>query len=212
MPRHPADMPARPAARAPSASDRPGERAVMFAARPRLSARGPQLHSRPMNKFVERAIITAIAGVQAVALGGCAWLSLSWGAFSYPTTQDGDAANVALHGDWAYVTRGAVGIELLRAGRNPHSRVIGLPPGLESVDDVAVADVLLFALDSLTPGNDAVSYLVDPSAPVPVREPLEVPVCPCSGVTTAAGRVIVSGFTSSLIRLSFDALGHLGEV
>ena len=184
----------------------------MFAARPRLPARGPRRHSRPMDKFVERAIIAAIAGVQAVALGGCAWLSLSWGAFSYPTTQDGEAANVALHGDWAYVTRGAVGIELLRAGRNPHSRVIGLPPGLESVDDVAVADGLLFALDARPPGHLAVLSLADPAAPAPVGAPVEVAVGPFSGVTAAGGRVIVSGGTSSLTLRSYDAGGHLGAV
>jgi len=174
--------------------------------------------STPMNTAPEqatastKALIAAIASVQSLALGGCAWLSLSWGAFSYPTTQSGDAANVAVHGDWAYVTRGALGLEVLRAGRQASSRVIMSPPGLESVDDVAIADGLLFVLDARAPGHLAVMSLADPAAPHPVGTPVEVPVGPFSGVTAAAGRVIVSGGTSSLTLRAYDAAGNLGAV
>lgn len=161
---------------------------------------------------MERGVITAIAGAQSVALVGCTWLSLSWGAFSYPTTRDGEAANVAVHGDWAYVTRGGVGLEVLRAGRNPQSRVIAPPRGLGSVDDVAVADGLLFVLDARPPGHLAVMSLADPATPQPVGAPVGVAVGPFSGVTAARGRVIVSGGTSSLTLRMYDAAGNLGAV
>ncbi|MGQ0585664.1 MAG: hypothetical protein ACT4PK_00470 [Gammaproteobacteria bacterium] len=157
-----------------------------------------------------KVLIAAIVGVQALALGGCAWLSLSWGAFSYPTTQRGEAANVAVSGDWAYVTRGGLGLEVVRAGRDARSRVIMPPPGLDSVDDVAVADGLLFVLDARAPGHLSVLSLADPGMPLPVGEPVEVQVGPFSGVTAAGGRVIVSGGTSALTLRSYDAAGHLG--
>ncbi|MGH8441417.1 MAG: hypothetical protein ACRETF_00755 [Nevskiaceae bacterium] len=167
---------------------------------------------RPWNRVAQRALIVVIAGVQALALGGCAWLGLSWGAFSYPTTQSGEAANVAVYGDWAYVTRGAVGYEVLRAGRSTTSHVFMAPPGLGSVDDVAVADGLLFVLDAQPPGYLRVLSLADPSAPRLIGAPVEVPVGPFSGVTAAGGRVIVSGGTSSLTLRPYDRAGRLGPV
>lgn len=160
----------------------------------------------------QRALIAALMLLQLFALGGCAWLGLSWGAFSYPTTQSGEAANVALHGDWAYVTRGATGYEVLRASRNARSHVFMPPPGLGSVDDVAVADGLLFLLDARAPGHLRVLSLADPSAPKLIGAPVEVAVGPFSGVTAAGGRVIVSGGTSPLTLRAYDAEGRLGPV
>jgi hypothetical protein len=167
---------------------------------------------RPRTTPGQRVLIAALALAQSFALAGCAWLSLSLGALSYPTTQGGEAANVALHGDWAYVTRGATGYEVLRAGRNPKSHVFMPPPGLGSVDDVAVADGLLFLLDAQAPGHLHVLSLADPSAPRPVGAPVEVAVGPFSGVTASGGRVIVSGGTSPLTLRNYDADGRLGEV
>ena len=43
-------------------------------------------------------------------LGGCGWLGLGWGALAYPTTEAGQSANVAVHGGYAYATRGADGM------------------------------------------------------------------------------------------------------
>jgi len=166
--------------------------------------------SRPPATPGQRVLVAALLLLQTFALGGCAWLGLSWGAFSYPTTQSGEAANVAVHGDWAYVTRGATGYEVLRAGRDAKSQVIMPPPGLGSVDDVAIADGLLFVLDAQPPGHLAVLSLADPALPRPVGAPVEVPVGPFSGVTAAAGRVIVSGGTSSLTLRAYDADGRLG--
>src|SRR5689334_14656843 len=159
MPRHPPLMPASTPGHAQSVSARPRGRAGMPAARPRLSAPRARGHSRPMDKTTQQALLAALprtaparpprgaerwlaavlAAVQVFALGGCTWLSLSWGVFSYPTTQRGEAANVAVHGDWAYVTRGAVGVEVVRVGRNAKSHVFAPPAGMESVDDVAIA-------------------------------------------------------------------------
>ena len=167
---------------------------------------------RPQATPGQRALIAALTLVQGLALGGCAWLSLSWGAFSYPTTQSGQAANVAVHGDWAYVTRGTTGYEVLRAARNTKSHVFMPPPGLGSVDDVAVADGLLFLLDAQAPGHLRVLSLADPSAPSLIGAPVEVAVGPFSGVTASGGRVIVSGGTSPLTLRTYDAGGRLGAV
>jgi hypothetical protein len=168
--------------------------------------------SRPPATPGQRVLIGALLFLQTFALGGCAWLGLSWGAFSYPTTRSGEAANVALHGDWAYVTRGATGYEVLRASRNAKSHVFMPPPGLGSVDDVAVADGLLFLLDAQAPGRLRVLSLADPSAPSLIGAPVDVAVGPFSGVSAAGGRVIVSGGTSPLTLRAYDAAGRLGPV
>ena len=161
--------------------------------------------------ILDRAVIGAIATAQLLALGGCGWLGLTWGAFTYPTTRFGEPANVALKGNWAYVTRGAAGIEVLRVGPKPQSRVFPPPAGLESADDVAVAGDLLFVLDARPPGHLGVFSLADPAAPRLLDKPVAVDVGPFSGVTAAAGRVIVSGGTSRLSLRSYDATGTLGD-
>jgi len=196
----------------------------MFAALRRLSARAmrrhsacPRRHVAVMNRErnvaigIDKLAIVGIAGAQLVALSGCSWLGLTWGAFTYPTTRFGEPANVALKGDWGYVTRGGAGLEVLRIGRKTQSRVIPAPAGLESVDDVAVAGDLLFVLDARPPGHLGVFSLADPAAPRLLGEPVAVDVGPFSGVTAAAGRVIVSGGTSRLSLRSYDAAGRLGD-
>jgi len=152
-----------------------------------------------------------LAAALAFGLGGCAWLGLGYGAFTYPTTQPGESANVALKGDHAYVTRGSAGIEVLDLGTTPRSRVVPLPAGVDSADDLAVAGALLFVLDARPPGHLSVFTLADPAAPRLVGAPVAVDVGPFSGVTAAAGRVIVSGGTSRLTLRSYDAAGRLGD-
>ncbi|MGH8520884.1 MAG: hypothetical protein ACREU9_05555 [Gammaproteobacteria bacterium] len=96
----------------------------------------------------------------ALLLGGCSWVELAWHALSYPSTRSGESANVVVHGEWAYVTKGAAGIEVVHLGRREPTRVVPVQGG-ESADDLAVADGLLFALDAQPPGHLSVYTLED---------------------------------------------------
>lgn len=149
-----------------------------------------------------------------IGLGGCGWVGLAKGALTYPTTQAGEAANVVAGSDWAYVTRGAAGIEILHLGTTVTSTRVLLPAGFDSADDLALADNLLFVLDATPPGHLGVFSLEQPSAPKLLGTPIPVDVGPFSGVTAAGGHVIVSGGTSLLTvrryyrdgRMSSDAV------
>lgn len=156
---------------------------------------------------------TAIATTMlALLASGCAWLGLGWGALTYPTTQAGEAANVAVSGAHAYVTRGSAGIEVLQLGARARGALLPLPAGLDSADDLAVADGLLFVLDARPPGHLAVFTLADPVAPRVVGTPVPVDVGPFSGVSAAGGRVVVSGGTSLLGLRRYDASGKLSAL
>jgi hypothetical protein len=142
---------------------------------------------------------------------GCAWVGLTWGALTYPTTQSGETANVVSNGTWAYATRGAAGLEILNLAATPPVRTfLALPPGVESADDLALADGLLFVLDARAPGHLAVFSLADPATPALAGAPVAVDVGPFSGVSAAHGRVVVSGGTSRLSLRTYDAAGRLG--
>jgi len=140
------------------------------------------------------------------ALG--AWLALAWGTLSFPTTGPGDAANVAVFGEFAYASRGSAGIEIAELERGVRRRLA--LPGLESADDLAAADGLLFALDARPPGALAVYSLADPWRPSPSGAPVPVDVGPFSGVSAAAGRVAVSGGTGLLSLREYREDGALG--
>lgn len=144
-------------------------------------------------------------------LGGCSWVELAWNALTYPTTRAGESANVVVHGEWAYVTRGAAGIEVVHLGGREPTRVVPVQGGGESADDLAVADGLLFVLDARPPGHLAVYTLEDPSAPTLRNSPVPAEVGPFSGVSAAGGRVIVSGGTSRLSMRSYERTGFLGS-
>lgn len=146
--------------------------------------------------------------VASLALTGCGWLGLGWGALSYPTTEAGESANVVASGDVAYATRGADGIEVIDLADAAARRTIAAAPGT-TVDDLAIADNLLFALDAHAPGHLAVYSLADPRAPALVQQPVAVPVGPFSGVSAANGLVIVSGGTSLLTLRRYGRDGRL---
>jgi hypothetical protein len=144
-------------------------------------------------------------------LGGCTWVGLGWHALTYPTTQDGEAGNVVASDDHAYVTSGAAGIEIIALSAGVR-RQMPLPAGLDSVDDLALADGLLFALDARPPGRLAVFSLRDPLAPALAGAPAPVEVGPFSGIAAAGGRVVVSGGTSRLSLRTYDTAGNLGPL
>jgi hypothetical protein len=156
-------------------------------------------------------IARIVALVVAPLFQGCAWVGLTWGALTYPTTQAGETANVVSDGQWAYATRGAAGLEILDLAAQPPRRTFApLPVGLESADDLALADGLLFVLDARAPGHLAAFSLADPAAPALADAPVAVDVGPFSGVSAAHGRVVVSGGTSRLTLRAYDAAGRLG--
>ncbi len=139
----------------------------------------------------------------------CAWLGLAWGALTFPTTAPGEAANLAVAGGFAYATRGAEGIEIVRLS-DGESRRMALPQG-ESADDLAAADGLLFVLDAEPPGALGVYSLEDPGEPALRQTPVPVEVGPFSGVSAAAGRVVVSGGTGLLSLREYTPDGRLGD-
>lgn len=119
------------------------------------------------------------------------------------------ANNVAARQGIAYAALGAAGL----AAVDPRTSTVRAQPppgGTGSVDDVAVADGFLFALDAAPPGFLSVFSLADPLAPALVSVPVGVPVGPFSGVSAAGGRVVVSGGTSLLTVRTYDANGQLG--
>ena len=137
-----------------------------------------------------------------------AWIALAWGTLTFPTTAPGEAANVVVAGDFAYASLGEAGIEILHLPDEERRRVF--LEALESADDVAVADGLLFALDAQPPGSLGIYSLGDPWRPALVDAPTPVEVGPFSGVSAAAGRVAVSGGTGLLSLREYRADGSLG--
>ena len=163
-----------------------------------------------MERSEGRAALLLLVLAPLPLLGACAWIGLTWGALNYPVTRTGETANVVSDGAWAYATRGAAGLEILSLRGEPVRRYRELPFGLDSADDLALADGLLFVLDAQPPGHLAVFSLADPAQPRPVGKPVPVEVGPFSGVAAAGGRVVVSGGTSRLSVRAYDRAGTLG--
>jgi hypothetical protein len=148
-----------------------------------------------------------------LALGtSCRWVKLAHQALIYRTTAVGEAANVVANGAFAYATLAEEGLAVVDASTGRRVAVVPPPPGSGSIDDVALADGLLFALDARKPGALSVFRLENPEMPALVSGPVAVDVGPFSGVSAATERVIVSGGTSLLSLRSYDAQGKLGHI
>jgi len=156
----------------------------------------------------------AISAVVVAVLAVCAppWIALAYHAASYPVTKSGEAANVVVDGAFAYASLAECGFEIVDTDSGKILGVVAPPPNSESVDDLAIADGLLFVLDARPPGHLSVFSLADPSRPSLVSPPVGVDVGPFSGVSAARGNVIVSGGTSLLSMRSYDGRGVLGPV
>ena len=143
----------------------------------------------------------------ALALGACGWPGLIAGAVSTPTSAVDASTNVVVADGIAYVARSARGIERieLRSGRRALSAV---PAHADRVDDLAVADGLLFALDATPPGRLSTFRIAHDGTLHAVTD-VQVPVGPFSGVAAAGGHVIVSGGTSSLSLFRYRRDGSL---
>jgi len=143
---------------------------------------------------------------------GWPWVALAIHAYSYPVTGAQETANVVIDGATAFASRANGGFEVIDTASGRMLGRIAPPAGSESVDDVAVADGFLFALDARPPGHLSVFSIEDPSSPRLVSSPVDVAVGPFSGVSAGGGRVIVSGGTSLMSLRSYDASGKLGDV
>jgi hypothetical protein len=109
-----------------------------------------------------------------------------------PDAAPGAPANVVSSAGFAYATLAENGIGVYRLPEGTLVRRIAPVAGSESVDDLALADGLLFALDAKSPGHLSVFSIARPEEPALVGKPVGVPVGPFSGVSAAGGRVIVS--------------------
>ncbi len=157
--------------------------------------------------------IAAVALLAALLfIAGRSWIALAYHALSYPTTGAGEAANVLIEGSIAYASLGDRGVEMIDVASGKVLRIVPPPAGSESIDDLAIADHFLFVLDARAPGHLSVFSLADGANPMLASPPVDVAVGPFSGVSAAAGRVIVSGGTSLMSLRPYDARGKLGNV
>jgi hypothetical protein len=156
-----------------------------------------------------RSAYLGLSGTATLLLGGCGWLGLAAGALSTPTSADDASTNVVLDGGAAWVARSARGIERIDLATGERREFAPTEPA-DRIDDVAVADGLLFALDATPPGHLQVHRIEAGGALSPLAS-TPVPVGPFSGVAAGGGHVIVSGGTSSLTLRRYDAAGALSE-
>jgi len=173
--------------------------------------RGKLFHGQNLPRLVGLAALS----LATLLAGGCNWVGLAFGALTTPTSVDDASSNVAIRGHYAYVARSGKGIEIIDIddGRDDGERR-AVPPTLPAnrVDDLAIADDLLFALDATSPGY-LTSYRIDAMGGLQRIGPaIAVPVGPFSGVSAAHGVVIVSGGTSQLTMRSYTPQGELGSV
>lgn len=140
--------------------------------------------------------------------GACNWVSLAANSLTYRTTQQGESANLAANGTLIYATLAEDGVAVIDAPSGARMATIAPPPG-ESIDDLALADGFLFALDARPPGHLSVYSLADPRHPRRLAGSRDVPVGPFSGVSAAAGLCVVSGGTAQLSAWRYDREGNL---
>lgn len=107
-----------------------------------------------------------------------------------------------------YAALGGQGLAIMSVSTREFT-ILAPASGMGSIDDVSVADGLLFALDATTPGRLAVFALADPASPTLVAPTVSVPVSPFAGVSASGGRVTVSGGTSLMTVRSYASTGLL---
>jgi hypothetical protein len=159
---------------------------------------------RPLRLF-----LLTCAALALIGLLGHRWLALGWNAWHYPVAARSARTQVVVSGSLAYIAAGADGIEVADLKSGTRRLVAPAAPG-DRIDDLAIADGWLFALDATPPGHLMTFSLADPAVPSPSGESVPVPVGPFSGVSAAAGIVIVSGGTSQLTLREYDRNGRLG--
>jgi hypothetical protein len=158
-------------------------------------------------KIPSRLLITLIL-LALCAMAGRRWLALGWNAWHYPVATPSARTQVVVDDNLAYIAAGAEGLEIVDLKTNRRKTLVPPAAPADRIDDIAVADGWLFALDATPPGYLMTFPLARPDLPLIDRAP--VPVGPFSGVSAAAGVVMVSGGTSQLTLREYDSTGRLG--
>ncbi|HYU35419.1 MAG TPA: hypothetical protein VEW48_24975, partial [Thermoanaerobaculia bacterium] len=153
---------------------------------------------------------TCVLALGLVVLLGQRWLTLGWNAWHYPTAAPSARTQVVVDGGHAYLAAGADGIEIVDGSTQKRLRLVPPEAPADRIDDLAIADGWLFALDATPPGHLMAYSLAVPDLPSPSGAIVTVPVGPFSGVSAAAGVVIVSGGTSELTLREYDRNGRFG--
>jgi len=148
--------------------------------------------------------------VVAVAALGHRWLVLGWQAWHYAVAAPSARTQVVVDGDRAYVAAGADGIEIVDLRAAQRVALVPVPRPADRIDDVAVANGWLFALDATPPGHLMTFRIANLDATSSPAAIVEVPVGPFSGVSAAAGLVAVSGGTSQLTLRAYGEDGRFG--
>jgi hypothetical protein len=162
---------------------------------------------------LSRAGFTLMGAALAMILAGLLghrWLALGWNAWHYPAAAPAARTQAVVTGGHAYVAAGVEGIEIIDLATEKSLRLVPPAAPADRIDDLAVADGWLFALDATPPGHLMTYSLADPERPSPTGAIVPVPVGPFSGVAAAAGLVIVSGGTSELTLREVGRDGRFG--
>lgn len=138
------------------------------------------------------ALLLALHASNALAGG---WFDLGIGFLTYKDAGPGDVLNVTELDNVVLAAASENGLVVVDIATGERM-VMPPPPGLGSIDDVAVADGLVFVLDAREPGFVTVlDPLVDYA---PTSPAVPVDVGPFSGVSAAEGVMVVSGGTKPM--------------
>jgi hypothetical protein len=154
--------------------------------------------------------VVVVAALGVAAALGHRWLDLGWQAWHYAVAAPTARTQLVVADGRAYVAVGVDGIEVVDLATAQRVALVPPPAPADRIDDLAAADGWLFALDATPPGHLLTlrsSHLGATSSPVAI---VPVPVGPFSGVSAAAGIVVVSGGTSQVTLREYDADGRLG--
>ncbi len=149
-----------------------------------------------------------VAGL--IVLLGHRWLALGWNAWDYPAAAPMARTQLVVDHGHAYLAAGSDGIEVIELKTRERRALVPPAAPADRIDDLAVADGWLFALDATPPGHLMTYSLSNPDQPARAGEIVPVPVGPFSGVSAAAGVVAVSGGTSQLTLREYSRDGRFG--
>jgi hypothetical protein len=164
---------------------------------------------KPSRPWITLACAALVLGL--AALLGRRWLALGWNAWDYPAAAPSARTQAVLDGGLAYIAAGADGIEIVDLATRERRRLLPPVAPADRIDDMAIADGWLFALDATPPGYLMTYSLADLELSSPSGEIVPVPVAPFSGVSAAAGVVAVSGGTSQLTLREYGREGGFGR-
>src|SRR5690349_10731235 len=121
----------------------------------------------------------ALAMILAASLGH-RWLALGWNASHYPVAASSARTQIVVDGAHAYIAAGAEGIEVIDLATQKRRALVPPEAPADRVDDLALAEGWLFALDATPPGHLMIYSLSDPDRPSWSSEIVPVPVGPFS--------------------------------